>query len=196
MRWSAAVVVALGACATQVTVAGGTVELDEARVEVDPFEVDQHAVSAEEYQACVAARACQALPAGDCAPGELRGPLGCLRWADAAAYCAWRSSRLPTDAERSLLDRSGRDEPHAQLGCRGPGRDNPFGLCDLGGAVETWTANATFDGPSERASSAPGERTPTLGARCVRSVALPRTTAGVPKRLQGGVKIIQVKPPN
>jgi formylglycine-generating enzyme required for sulfatase activity len=179
------------ACATRVTVAGGKVELDEARVEVEPFEVDQHVATAGEYSRCVAARACEPIPTGECqTTGD---PLGCLRWTDAAAYCAWRSERLPTDAERSLLDRSATGEPHRQLMCRGPGRDNPFGLCDLGGAVATWTTNAAFDGPSERASSAPEDRTPTLGARCVRSGALPKST-GVPRYRQTGVRIIQVKP--
>jgi len=197
MRWSAVVVVLALACATRVTVAGGNVELDEARVEVEPFEVDQRAVTAEEYARCVAAHACETIATDDplCAVGEPDEPVKCLRWVDASAYCTWRSARLPTDAERSLLDRSARGEPHPQLLCRGTGRDNPFGLCDLGGAVETWTTNASFDGPSERASSAPEDRTPTLGARCVHSRALPKPT-GVPKRLQTGVKIIQVKPPD
>lgn len=199
MRWSAVVVLlaSASACATRVTVAGGKVELDEARVEVEPFEVDQHAVTAREYARCVAAHACETVATGDplCAVREPEEPAKCLRWVDAAAYCTWRSARLPTDAERSLLDRSAKGEPRPQLMCREPGRDNPFGLCDLGGAVETWTTNAAFDGPSQRASSAPEDRTPTLGARCVKSGALPRST-GVPKNLQTGVRIIQVKPPD
>ncbi|HYV48268.1 MAG TPA: SUMF1/EgtB/PvdO family nonheme iron enzyme [Myxococcaceae bacterium] len=197
MRWSAVVVVLALACATRVTVTGGKVELDEARVEVDPFEVDQRAATAEEYARCAAAHACQPIATDDplCAVRDPEEPAKCLRWTDAAAYCAWRSARLPTDAERSLLDRSAKGEPHAQLMCREPGRDNPFGLCDLGGPVETWTTNAAFDGPSERASSTPEDRTPTLGARCVHSAALPRPT-GVPRKLQTGVRIIQVKPPN
>src|SRR5262249_54826253 len=130
-----------------------------------------------------------------CRVQDVRAPLGCLRWQDAAAYCAFRSERLPTDAERSLLDRSATGDPHPQPFCRSPGRDNPFGLCDVGGEVSTWTVNPAFDGPSERASTPPGDRSPTLGARCVKSSALPRST-GVPKNLQSGVKIIQVKPPD
>src|SRR5205814_1930783 len=131
---------AAASCAARVTVAGGRVELDQSRVEVEPFEVDQHAVTAEEYGRCVQARACEPAAAFDplCAVQDARAPLGCLRWADAAAYCAWRSARLPTDAERSLLDRSAGGDPHGQLLCRAPGRDNPFGLCDVGGAVESW----------------------------------------------------------
>jgi formylglycine-generating enzyme required for sulfatase activity len=190
------VVLLASSCATRVTVAGGKVELDESRVEVEPFQVDPHAVTADEYSRCVAAHACEAVASSDplCSVRDPEELARCLRWADAAAYCAWRSARLPTDAERSLLDRSAQGEPHRQLMCRGPGRDNPFGLCDLGGPVETWTTNAALDGPSERASGTPGDRTPTLGARCVVSGALPRST-GVPKNLQTGVRIIQVKPP-
>lgn len=197
MRALLLVVLLASACAARVTVAGGKVELDDAHVEVEPFEVDQHVVTAEEYARCAAARACTPIASDDplCEVREPGEPAKCLRWSDAAAYCAWRSARLPTDAERSLLDRSARGEPHAQLMCRGPGRDNPFGLCDLGGAVETWTTNAAFDGPSERASAAPEDRTPTLGARCVRSGALPKST-GVPRYRQTGVRIIQVKPPD
>jgi len=187
---------ALLACAPRLTVAGGRVELDQGQVEVGPFEVDQHAATAEEYGRCVEARACEPARSPDplCSVRDPRDPLGCLRWSDAAAYCAYRSARLPTDAERSLLERSATGEPHRQPFCRGPGRDNPFGLCDVGG-IFTWTTSDALSGPSERATNAPDERVPTLGARCVRSPGLPRVkSTGVPKALQTGVKIIQVQP--
>jgi formylglycine-generating enzyme required for sulfatase activity len=186
--------VALAACtAARLSVPGGTVELDQARVEVDPFEADQHAVTAEEYAGCVKAGKCEA--AAGCDRADPRDPLGCLRWMDAAAYCAWRSGRLPMDAERALLDRSATGEPRGQLLCRGPGRENPYGLCDVGGAVESWTTNEAQDGPSERASNAPGDRVATLGARCVRSTG-PVKRTGIPRKLQTGVRIIQVLPPD
>ena len=190
--------VALLACAPRVTVAGGRVELDQAQVEVEPFEVDQHAVTAEEYGRCVEARACEPASSSDplCGVRDPRAPLGCLRWSEAAAYCAYRSARLPTDAERSLLERSATGEPRRQPFCRGPGRDNPFGLCDVGG-IFTWTTSDALRGPSERATNSPDDRVPTLGARCVRPAVLPgMKSTGVPKALQTGVKIIQVQPPD
>src|SRR5262245_8918236 len=103
-----------------------TVEVDELGVEVLPFEVDLHQATAEEYRECVGAHACEALESADplCRVGDARAPLGCLRWTDAASYCAYRSGRLPTDAERSLLDRAATGDPHWQPFCRGPGRDN------------------------------------------------------------------------
>ncbi|HEY8210328.1 MAG TPA: SUMF1/EgtB/PvdO family nonheme iron enzyme [Myxococcaceae bacterium] len=184
-------------CAARVAVAGGAVELDEARVEVEPFEVDEHLATVEEYRTCVEARGCEPVRSDDplCAVQGDRVPIGCLRWVDAAAYCAWRSARLPTDAERSLLDRSAGGPPYRHLLCPSPGRENPWYLCDLGGPVETWTTNDALDGPSGRASSAPEARTPTLGARCARSISLARST-GVPKKLQTGVRVIQVRPPD
>lgn len=191
-------VLLVAACATRVTVAGGKVELDQAQVAVEPFEVDQHLAIAQEYRACVEAGGCEPVTSDDplCAAKDARAPMGCLRWADTAAYCAWRSSRLPTDAERSLLDRSAAGEPYRHLLCPSPSRENPWDVCDLGGPVETWTTSAALDGPSERASSPPESRTPTLGARCVRPTSLVQLTHGVPRKLQSGVRIIQVKPPD
>jgi formylglycine-generating enzyme required for sulfatase activity len=202
-----------------VVVPGGTVEMlppdvvvgsEEVKgptvVEVDPFEVDRSAATVEDYRRCVSAGACAGEGLGGhewsgvgwvedplChagAAGQERALVNCLTREQAAAYCAWREARLPTDPERSLLDRSGRGQAHPQPFCDRPGRDNPFGLCDLGGEVASWAESRWG------ASGGPAQRFPGLGVRCAKSYGLARKSTGVPAHLVGGVKIIQVRPPD
>jgi formylglycine-generating enzyme required for sulfatase activity len=69
---------------------------------IDPTEVTQHA-----YQECVTAGACSAPPpGGDPSGGNIWDPIqrpthpvSWILWEEAAAYCAWRGKRLPTEAE-------------------------------------------------------------------------------------------------
>ena len=73
------------------------------RVMLDAYELDRTEVSAREYLACEAAKACK--PAGrgpGCTAGVLgkeEHPINCVDWSQAKAYCKFVDKRLPTEAE-------------------------------------------------------------------------------------------------
>ena len=67
-------------------------------VYLDTFEIDETEVTQAQYYACVFVGACRAPVCWDpCNRGN--HPVGCVNHDDAAAYCAWVSKRLPTEAE-------------------------------------------------------------------------------------------------
>lgn len=121
------------------------------------FAIDATEVTEADYAACVAEAGCEAIGgAGTAADVPIRNSA----WTAAAAYCAWRGARLPTEAEweRAARGSDGRRFPWgdgaaecgraALAGCGdGPvavgtlAGDGPFGTADLVGNVAEWVAD-------------------------------------------------------
>ncbi len=103
--------------------------------------------------------------------GRARYPVTGVSWYEAAAYCAWRGSRLPTLFEWEKASRNGRvskrgvlmpwgaayaramDRPRANFSGTGPApvdsfpfAISPFGVYNMAGNVKEWLANRVGDG--------------------------------------------------
>jgi iron(II)-dependent oxidoreductase len=117
------------------------------------------------------------------APGYADHPVAETTWAGAAAYCAWRGARLPSEAEWEAAARgadrrpypwgfappdatrafvSGRSGQTAPVGGR-PAGASAFGALDMSGGLAEWTSSLkrpypynVADGREDQA--APGER--------------------------------------
>jgi formylglycine-generating enzyme required for sulfatase activity len=82
------------------------------RVWVSSFEIDRNEVTIADYQRCLAARACGMAANHLGVHGSSPDPdnyAAEVRFVDAAAYCAWRGNRLPTDAEWEKAGRGSDD---------------------------------------------------------------------------------------
>jgi eukaryotic-like serine/threonine-protein kinase len=149
---------------------------------LDAFFIDRFEVRVSDYGRCVVAGECddrringyvqkgKLVPSTRCnwqQPGRDKHPLNCVSHPQAAAFCAWRGKRLPTEAEWERAARGDDrrifpwgDEPAscihavmAQQGDEGCGRGStwpvgskakdrsPFGALDMAGNLREWVAD-------------------------------------------------------
>jgi formylglycine-generating enzyme required for sulfatase activity len=147
-------------------------ELPQRRVSVSAFWMDRTEVTVAEYARCAALRRCRPVPFanGGRRFDRPRFPVSLVSWEDAQRYCAFRSSRLPTEAEfeRAARGLGGRTYPwgnlynsrasnHGKLSWDATSADDGFaelapvgsfpsgatadGLLDLAGNVSEWVSD-------------------------------------------------------
>ncbi len=157
-------------------------------VTVAPFWIDRTEVTVDAYRACVTANTCarparaSATCTYDADDPDL--PISCVHWADAEAYCGFVGKRLPTEREWEFAARGTFAVPFPWGGGGGcgnavtlindlsahscasrparvgthPGGASPFGVQDLSGNVEEWTADWYVEllgpGPAPRSGAA------------------------------------------
>jgi len=157
-------------------------------VAVEPFWIDRTEVTVGAYRVCVEGGACAAPARSSAACtyhlGDADLPVSCVHWRDADAYCRFTGKRLPTEVEweyaaRGIFavtfpwgtfgacanavtlvnDQSGKScAPRpARVGSH-PNGGSVFGVQDLSGNVEEWTADWYVDslgpGPAPRSGAA------------------------------------------
>jgi formylglycine-generating enzyme required for sulfatase activity len=155
---------------------------------VAPYWIDRTEVTVSAYRACVQAGSCSppARASAACTydGDDPDLPISCVHWADADAYCHFVGKRLPserewefaargalqvpfpwgagascTDAVTLINEQSGRScgRRPARVGSH-PGGASIFGVQDLSGNVEEWTADWYVEllgpGPAPRAGAA------------------------------------------
>ncbi len=157
-------------------------------VVLPPFWIDRTEVTVGAYRACVDAGGCprpaRSSPTCTYDAGDPELPVSCVHWRDAEAYCHFAGKRLPGEAEWEyaargtfatpfpwgtlasctnavtlVVDQSANScQPHpARVGSH-PSGASVFGVQDLAGNVEEWTADWYVEslgpGPAPRSGSA------------------------------------------
>ena len=146
-------------------------ELPARTVGVGAFAISKYETSNAQYEACVAAGACE--PAGRAIsdsnipydPGYFAAdyPVVGVNWHDASNFCAWIGARLPTEEEweKAARGTDGRTYPWGESFAHDranfsfafpspvgsyPGGASPYGVQDMAGNAFEWTASRAADG--------------------------------------------------
>jgi len=154
------------------------------QVAIKPFSIGKYPVTVQEWNECAAAKACSFT-----ATGKDDAPVSNVSWTDAQQYVAYLSQatkkpyRLPSEAEWEYAARGGTQSKYwwgdklqpGMAGCKDCGnlaseqpakvgsfKPNPFGLYDMGGAIDQWVADCWHKSYQD----APGDGSAWSGGDC------------------------------
>ncbi|MBR0784463.1 SUMF1/EgtB/PvdO family nonheme iron enzyme [Bradyrhizobium iriomotense] len=154
------------------------------QVTIKPFSIGKYPVTVQEWNECAAAKAC-----GFTATGKDDAPVSNVSWTDAQQYVSYLSQatkkpyRLPSEAEWEYAARGGTQGKYwwgdklqpGMAGCKDCGnlgseqparvgsfKPNPFGLYDMGGAIDQWVEDCWH----KSYQGAPGDGSAWAGGDC------------------------------
>lgn len=154
------------------------------QVTIKPFSIGKYPVTVQEWNECAAAKACSFT-----ATGKDDAPVSNVSWTDAQQYVSYLSQatkkpyRLPSEAEWEYAARGGTQSKYwwgdklqpGMAGCKDCGslaaeqpakvgsfKPNPFGLYDMGGAIDQWVEDCWH----KSYQGAPGDGSAWVGGDC------------------------------